>query len=88
MSFYSGDHPNRLTQGEAWGSGLTSLEEARRTGFIGVCDVSDAGRLPACEAWMDENARGERVEISAQRTFHGQTGRPAKWIAYLVGPAK
>src|ERR1700742_632928 len=41
MTFYSPDHPATYTPGEAWGSGLTSLEEAKRLGFIGICDMSD-----------------------------------------------
>ena len=88
MSFYSADHPDRLTQGEPWGSGLSTFDDARRLGFIGVCDPSDAGRLPACEAWMRDNAKGERIEVTAQRSHRGMTGRPATWIAYVVGPGK
>ena len=56
MTFYSPDHPAPFTPGELWSSGLTSLEEAKRLGFIGICDTSD-GRLPACEAWMAANAK-------------------------------
>ena len=55
MTFYSPDHPAPFTPGELWSSGLTSLEEAKRLGFIGICDTTD-GRLPACEAWMAANA--------------------------------
>src|SRR5947208_11255371 len=47
MTFYSPDHPAPFTPGELWSSGLTSLEEARRLGFIGICDTTD-GRLPVC----------------------------------------
>ena len=60
LTFYSPDHPAPLTPGEFWSSGLTSLEEARRLGFIGVCDTTD-GRLPICEAWMDGECRGRRA---------------------------
>ena len=55
MTFYSPDHPAPFTPGEIWSSGLTSLEEAKRLGFIGICDTTD-DRLPACEAWMEANA--------------------------------
>ena len=41
MTFYSPDHPAPLTPDELWSSGLTSLEEARRLGFIGICDTTD-----------------------------------------------
>ena len=47
MTFYSPDHPAPFTPGEIWSSGLTSLAEAKRLGFIGICDTSD-GRLPTC----------------------------------------
>src|SRR5207302_3238793 len=69
MTFYSPDHPAPFTPGEVWSSGLTSFEEARRLGFIGICDTSDA-RLPACEAWMAANAKdAEQVTITTQRFF-------------------
>ena len=60
MTFYSPDHPAPFTPGELWSSGLTSLEEAKRLGFIGICDTTD-GRLPACEAWMAANAKRGRA---------------------------
>ena len=43
MTFYSPDHPAPFTPGEVWSSGLTSLEEAKRLGFIGICDTTDGG---------------------------------------------
>ena len=55
MTFYSPDHPKPYTPGESWSSGLTSLEEARQRGFIGICDTSDY-RIKTCEAWMAANA--------------------------------
>src|SRR6266702_2619126 len=48
MVFYSPDHPGAFTPNEAWSSGLTSLEEVKKYGFIGVFDPTD-GRLPAFE---------------------------------------
>ena len=41
LTFYSPDHPAPLTPDEAWSSGLTSLEEAKRLGFIGICETTD-----------------------------------------------
>src|ERR1019366_6611397 len=74
MTFYSADHPAPFTPGEVWSSGLTSLEEAWRLGFIGICDTSD-GRLPVCEAWMAANGKdAEQVTITTQRFFHGHPG--------------
>ena len=86
MTFYSPDHPAPLTPGETWSSGLTSLDEAKRLGFIGICDTSD-GRLPVCEAWMAANAvDAERLAITTQRFFHGHPGPPTSWMIYIVPP--
>jgi 4-amino-4-deoxy-L-arabinose transferase-like glycosyltransferase len=88
MTFYSPDHPATLTPGEAWSSGLTSLEEAKRLGFIGICDTRD-GRLPACEAWIAANGKdAEQVAITTQRFFRGHPGPAMSWKVYLVPPAK
>jgi 4-amino-4-deoxy-L-arabinose transferase-like glycosyltransferase len=88
MTFYSPDHPAPFTPGEVWSSGLTSLEEAKRLGFIGVCDTSD-GRLPVCEAWMAANGKdAEQVAITTQRFFRGHPGPAITWKVYIVPPAK
>jgi 4-amino-4-deoxy-L-arabinose transferase-like glycosyltransferase len=88
MTFYSPDHPAPFTPGEVWSSGLTSLEEARRLGFIGICDTSD-GRLPICEAWMAANAAdAERLAVTTQRFFHGHPGPAISWKVYITPPAK
>ena len=88
MTFYSPDHPAPFTPGEVWSSGLTSLEEARRFGFIGICDTSDS-RLPACDAWMTVNAQNaERLAITTQRFFRGHSGPAIGWKVYIVPPAK
>jgi 4-amino-4-deoxy-L-arabinose transferase-like glycosyltransferase len=88
MTFYSPDHPAPFTPGEIWASGLTSLEEAKRLGFIGICDTTD-GRLPVCEAWMAANAKdAEQVAITTQRFFHGHPGPAISWKIYIAPPAK
>lgn len=88
LAFYSPDHPAPYTPGEAWGAGLTSLDEAKRLGFIGVCDTTD-GRLPACEAWMKENGRNfEQLTITTQRFFQGHPGPAITWKVFIVPPAK
>jgi 4-amino-4-deoxy-L-arabinose transferase-like glycosyltransferase len=88
MTFYSPDHPAPFTPGEIWSSGLTSLEEAKRLGFIGICDTSD-GRLPVCNAWMAANAENaERLTITTQRFFHGHPGPAISWNVYIAPPAK
>jgi 4-amino-4-deoxy-L-arabinose transferase-like glycosyltransferase len=88
MTFYSSDHPAPFTPGEVWSSGLTSLEEARRLGFIGICDTSD-GRLPVCEAWMAANGKdAEQVAITTQRFFHGHPGPAITWKVYIAPPEK
>jgi 4-amino-4-deoxy-L-arabinose transferase-like glycosyltransferase len=88
MTFYSPDHPAPFTPGEIWSSGLTSLEEAKRLGFIGICDTTD-GRLPVCDAWMTANgSNAERLAITTQRFFHGHPGPAISWKVYIVPPAK
>jgi 4-amino-4-deoxy-L-arabinose transferase-like glycosyltransferase len=88
MTFYSDDHPAPFTPGELWSSGLTSLDEAKRLGFIGICDTTDY-RLAFCEAWMKENAGdAERLTVTTQRFFHGQPGPAVSWNVYIVPPGK
>jgi hypothetical protein len=88
MTFYSPDHPAPFTPGEIWSSGLTSLEEAKRLGFIGICDTSDP-RLPTCEAWMAANAgQAEQLVMTTRRFFHGHSGPSISWKIYIVPPAK
>jgi 4-amino-4-deoxy-L-arabinose transferase-like glycosyltransferase len=88
MTFYSPDHPAPLTPGELWSSGLTSLDEAKRLGFIGICDTTD-GRLPVCEAWMKENGKdAEQLAITTQRFFKRRPGPAISWKVYIVPPAK
>ena len=87
MTFYSPDHPAPFTPGEVWSSGLTSLEEAKRFGFIGICDTTDA-RLPACEAWMKENApNAEQLVMTTQRFFQGHPGPSVAWNIFIQPPA-
>jgi 4-amino-4-deoxy-L-arabinose transferase-like glycosyltransferase len=88
MTFYSPDHPAPLTPGELWSSGLTSLAEAKRLGFIGICDTTDY-RLPTCEAWMKKNAaNAEQFVMTTQRFFHGHPGPSTAWKIYIEPPAK
>jgi 4-amino-4-deoxy-L-arabinose transferase-like glycosyltransferase len=88
MTFYSADHPAPFTPGEVWSSGLTSLEEAKRLGFIGICDTTDY-RLPTCDAWMSANApNAERLAITTQRFFQGHAGPSTLWKIYVVQPGK
>ena len=87
MTFYSPDHPARFTPNELWPSGLTSLEEAKRLGFIGICDPGD-NRLGECEEWMKANAPdAERMELSVRRFFRGTAGPLVRWKIYIEPPA-
>jgi Dolichyl-phosphate-mannose-protein mannosyltransferase len=87
VTFYSPDHPAPLTPGEVWSSGLTSLEEATRLGFIGICDTAD-NRLPECDAWMAKNAKdAEQVVVDAPRFFKGRQGPLTTWKVYIKPPA-
>ena len=73
ITFYSPDHPKPVNPVEPWSSGLTSVEDARLLGFIGVCDTT-VSQLESCQRWMSENASGaERLTITTQRTFRGKT---------------
>jgi 4-amino-4-deoxy-L-arabinose transferase-like glycosyltransferase len=88
MTFYSPDHPAPFTPGELWSSGLTSLEEAKALGFIGICDTTD-GRLPVCEAWMKDNAaNAEQLVMTTQRFFQGHPGPAINWKIYIAPPGK
>jgi 4-amino-4-deoxy-L-arabinose transferase-like glycosyltransferase len=87
MTFYSPDHPAPLTPNELWSSGLTSLGEAKKDGFIGICETTDA-RLKQCTAWMKANAaQAERIDMTTRRFFHGIAGAPTTWDVYIVPPA-
>src|SRR5258707_2421227 len=87
MTFYSPDHPAPFTPGELWSSGLTSLDEAKRLGFIGICDTTDV-RLPVCEAWMRENGKdAEQLAMTTQRFFRGHPGPAISSKVYIVPPA-
>jgi 4-amino-4-deoxy-L-arabinose transferase-like glycosyltransferase len=88
LTFYSPDHPAPFTPGEVWSSGLTSLEEAKKLGFIGVCDTTDA-RLPTCEAWFAKNfPNAERLVMTTQRFHRGHPGPSIAWKVFIVSPAK
>ena len=87
MTFYSPDHPMPLTPNEIWSSGLTSLDEAKRYGFIGICEVG-AWNQQACDAWMKRNAAGgEEMVITTQRFFRGSAIAATAWNVYVVLPA-
>lgn len=88
MTFYSPDHPAPLTPDEPWSSGLTSLEEAMRSGFIGVCETGD-WKLEKCEAWMKQHAaNAERMVITTRRFTLGKAGAATAWNIFVVPPSR
>ncbi|CAL74659.1 Conserved hypothetical protein; putative membrane protein [Bradyrhizobium sp. ORS 278] len=92
MTFYSPDHPRPFTvpytAEETWGSGLSTLEDLKHDGFIGVCDTTD-NRIAACEAWMAKEApRAEPLVMTTQRFFHGLAGPAIVWKVYVQGPER
>lgn len=88
MVFYSPDHPSAFTPNEPWSSGLTSLDDVRKYGFIGVFDPTD-GRLPAFEKWVSEVApNAERMVMSTRRFTHGKAGPSMSWNIYIAPPGK
>jgi len=87
VTFYSPDHPAVLAPDEPWSSGLTSLEEAQRSGFIGICETGD-WKLEKCEAWMKLHAaHGERIVMTTRRFFLGGPGAATVWNVFVVPPA-
>jgi 4-amino-4-deoxy-L-arabinose transferase-like glycosyltransferase len=88
MTFYSPDHPAPLTPNEAWGAGLTSLGEANREGFIGVCEVGSPQQAD-CDAWMKDNVKaGERIVMTTRRFYAGGAGAPTGWNVTIVPPSR
>ncbi|MBR0840767.1 glycosyltransferase family 39 protein [Bradyrhizobium liaoningense] len=88
MVFYSPDHPAAFTPNEPWSSGLTSLDDVKKYGFIGVFDPTD-GRLPAFEKWVSEIApNAERMVMTTRRFTHGKAGPAMTWNVYIAPPAK
>ena len=88
MVFYSPDHPSPFTPNEAWASGLTSLDDVKTYGFIGVFDPTDE-RLPAFEKWVSAIApNAERMVMTTRRFFLGMPGPATAWNIFIVPPAK
>ena len=84
MTFYSPDHPAPFTPGEIWSSGLTSLEEAKRLGFIGICDTSDrpAAGLRRLDGGQCRKCRATRHDHAALFQRPSRSGdRPGKSIS-------
>ena len=87
LVFYSPDHPSPFTPNEAWSSGLTSPEDVKKYGFIGVFDPTD-GRLPAFEKWVAETApNAERMVMTTRRFTGGKAGPAMTWNVYIAPPA-
>ena len=77
-----------LTPNEPWSSGLTSLDEAKRSGFIGICEVGH-WKFEQCEAWMKAHAaNGEHIVMTTRRYFLGMPGPATAWNIFIVPPAK
>ncbi len=88
VAFYSPDHPAPLTPDEPWSSGLTSLAEAKQSGFIGICETGD-WKLEKCEAWMKVHAaNGERMVVTTRRFFLDMPGPATVWNIIIVPPAR
>ena len=88
LVFYSPDHPAPFTPGEVWSAGLTSVEEAKRLGFIAVFDSADE-RTPKFESWIEKNApNAERLIMTTRRFFRGHPGPAISWKIYMAPPAQ
>ncbi|WP_440636742.1 glycosyltransferase family 39 protein [Bradyrhizobium sp. PUT101] len=87
LVFYSPDHPAALLPIEAWDSGLTSRDDVKKYGFIGVFDPTDE-RLPKFEKWVSETApNAERIVMATRRFTHGKAGASMSWNIYIAPPA-
>jgi len=88
VTFYSPDHPAPLTPDEPWSSGLASLDDAKRSGFIGICEAGD-WKLEKCEAWMKTYAaNAEHMVMTTRRYFLGMPGPATAWNIFIVPPAR
>lgn len=86
MTFYSIDHPLPLTPDEP-PSGLLTLADAQRTGFVGICNPA-AADYQGCKAWMTANAASaDLVVMSTRRFVQGIAGPVVHWEVYFVPPA-
>jgi hypothetical protein len=84
ITFYSADHPAPLAPSEIWSYEFTPLDEAKRYGFIGVCEV-DASNQQECEAWMRQNAEGgDEMTLTTRRLFRGSATPTTEWHVYVV----
>ncbi len=85
MAFYSPDHPTPLAPEEP-PSGLINATEARRVGFIGICEAGGPF-YQQCDAWMKANAAdATRTIISTRRFFNGKPGPMVSWEIHFVPP--
>ncbi len=87
LAFYSPDHPVPFVPGEPWSELLTSLDAAKRIGFVGICDRDD-WRFETCTAWMAQHASGaEQMVLSRQRYLMNGDVEHLQWHVYIVAPA-
>ena len=87
MTFYSPDHPTPLAPEEP-PSGLITPEQADRSGFIGICEMSGPFHR-SCDPWMKAHAtRGDHIIVTTRRFFNGKPGPAMNWQVYFVPPAE
>ena len=85
MTFYSPDHPTPL-QPEEPPSGLITADQAKQSGFIGICGPSEPF-YRKCDAWIKANAAGaDHIIITTRRFFNGKPGPAINWEVYFVAP--
>jgi hypothetical protein len=78
------DHPTPLAPSEDLSYELTPLDEAKRYGFIGICEI-DAWNQQECEAWMRHNtAGGDEMTLTTRRLFRGSASPTRAWHVYVV----
>ena len=88
MTFYSPDHPTPFTPYEEWSSGLITVDDAMRSGFIGICTKAD-WQYGECVAWMKAHIpNAERLDMTTRRFFHGTPGPVVSWEIYIAPPQR
>ena len=83
-----GSSRDRITPDEIWSSGLTSLEEAKRLGFIGICEHRTSVCRRARRGWRPMRPTPRQLVMTTRRFFNGHAGPATSWKVYIVPPAK
>ena len=77
-----------FTPYEEWSSGLITVDDAMRSGFIGICTKAD-WQYGECVAWMKAHIpNAERLDMTTRRFFHGTPGPVVSWEIDIAPPQR